>query len=321
MKQTVSYMVIILGLSLLAGAASAAPGTLVFADQAKVDKSMVNLMDLVSPESQVSQGLRKRLSNQPVMRAPTLGRTLNVASSKVRGALLAARMPRNLTVLIPQRIRVIRDSQRLDASRIADIYKKALIRRLGKQADRVDIHDVQVSRSLTLPAGRIETRVDFLSGRLAGQVPAYIDVLVDGKRVHRLRVTALVDRYTNVVVAAQGLRRGQIIQADDLQVTTLNVSEIKGHVASQPDDLIGMRTRSTVGFGQPVLLRTLERTPLIRRGDVVTMIVKAPGLFVRAKGKAEQTGFKNGRIRLVNLATKKKVFGKVLNAGTVLVNL
>ncbi len=49
------------------------------------------------------------------------------------------------------------------------------------------------------------------------------------------------------------------------------------------------------------------------------MICVAGGMKITAKGKAEQTGSKDGLIRLTNLASKREVFGKILSQGTVLV--
>ncbi len=90
-------------------------------------------------------------------------------------------------------------------------------------------------------------------------------------------------------------------------------------LASDPAELVGLRTRQPLAAGAPIALGQLERTPLVHRGDVVNMICVAGGMKITAKGKAEQTGYKDGLIRLTNLASKREVFGKILSQGTVLV--
>ena len=99
----------------------------------------------------------------------------------------------------------------------------------------------------------------------------------------------------------------------------MNLAEVGGNFLTNPRDAVGLRTRVAVGPGQALDLRRLEQAPLIRPGDVVTMIFNAEGLKVSAKGKAEQTGYAGGRIRLSNLSTKREVWGKVLDSGTVVV--
>ena len=97
------------------------------------------------------------------------------------------------------------------------------------------------------------------------------------------------------------------------------MGDLDGVPATDAEEVVGMRTRKIVPAGTPVVLDNLERAPLIRRGDVVVMIYRGSGLRISAKGKANQTGFKNSRIRLTNLASKREVFGTVIDSGTVLV--
>ena len=321
MKRTACLIVMIAALALGASAAWAKGGTLIFMDQATVNQDMVSLMDLASDRSKLGKEVKSRLAEHYVLRAPGLGRVTKVAAAKIQTALKMAKLPKDITTLIPKRIVVSRASQRLDREEIAEMYRQAVLNRLGERAAKSDIHDISVSRDLVLPAGELDVKFEFKGASLSGQIQAVLVARVNGKDEARVRISAMVDYFAPVVVAAQSMRRGHVIQVDELKTIELNITNIKGIVATDPDELVGMKVRSAVGFGQPILLERLERTPLIRRGDIVTMVVKAPGLFIRVKGKAEQTGYKNGRIRLINLATKKKVFGKVINASTVKVDL
>ena len=321
MKRYACLITLISAMAVWASVAWAGAGTLVFKGQVTTTKDMISLWDLVSPDSKLDSVIKDRLVKYHLTRSPGLGRVKKISASKIQTALKVAKLPKGVTTLIPKHVVISRDSQTLSRDEMIELYRQALLNHLAGRAGQVDIHDIQVSRDLLLPAGELSTQVDIKGSRMTGEVLAYLIVNVDGKTVSRVRISAYVDHFAPVVVAANGLRKGQIIQAKDLEVMELNLSEIRGHVAGDPNELVGMRTRGAVGLGQPVLLGRLERTPLIRRGDIVTMIVQFPGLFVRVKGKAEQTGYKDTRIRLINLATKKKVFGKVLNSGTVQVDI
>ena len=129
----------------------------------------------------------------------------------------------------------------------------------------------------------------------------------------------LVCGFFAIVVAARPLPRGHVLQPRDLKLARRRLDDLQGAVARQVDDVVGLRTRSLVAMGSPIRLARLERAPLIKRGQVVTMICRAGNLRVTAKGMAQQTGYKGSRIRLTNLASKRQVFGTVLDAGTVLV--
>ena len=62
--------------------------------------------------------------------------------------------------------------------------------------------------------------------------------------------------------------------------------------------------------GQPVLMKlpTFPDNPYVAEYHLMD-----------DKGRAEQTGYKDGNIKLINLASKREVYGKVLDSGTVLV--
>ncbi|MGD8562212.1 MAG: flagellar basal body P-ring formation chaperone FlgA [Desulfarculaceae bacterium] len=304
-------------LALTAAAALAADGTLTLASQAKVNGSKVTLLDLVAPGADLKAGVKKRLAAQTVTAAPSLGRRAKVTGARLRVLIRQARLPKNLSVLLPAEVEISRASRRVTALDLIESYRQALIERLGPQAKDADIHDVSASRDLVVPAGRMQTRVNFVTGRLSGRVPANVEVLVEGRKMAQTRVTGRVDIYGMVVVASRALPRRHVIQPDDIEVVRTKLSEINGDIASDPEDLVGLRTRTPLAANDPLILTRLERAPLIRRGEVVTMICTGKGLRVTAKGRAEQTGFKGGRIRLVNLASKRQVYGTVLDSGTV----
>ena len=152
-----------------------------------------------------------------------------------------------------------------------------------------------------------------------GLVAARVEFLVDGSLAATRRVTGKVDLYGRVVVAAAGLARRHLLTRQDVKVVRRRLNDIHGPVASNPEEVIGLRTRVPVAMGAALELSRLERAPLIRRGDVVRMICTSGRLRVTAKGRAQETGYKGGNIKLTNLASKRQVYGKVLDSGTVLV--
>ena len=317
MKRLLTAILMTSLLALSAPAESAQ--SLGFKSHAEVGGGWVTLFDLAAEKDRLSPALAAALKGQTVMRAPRLGRAAEVNGSKLKALIRGAKLPKDVTVLIPPLVSVERRTKLLTAAELTGIYREALIRHLGPRAKNADIYSVSAGRDLKLPAGRVTTDVRFVTGRASGRVPANITVMVDGKRMAQVRVVGQVDVYADVVVATRTLGRRQMITEDDLKITRVNVGDLDGVPATDAEEVVGMRTRKIVPAGTPVVLDNLERAPLIRRGDVVVMIYRGSGLRISAKGKANQTGFKNSRIRLTNLASKREVFGTVIDSGTVLV--
>lgn len=313
--------IIILALAVVWGpfATANAAGVLTFANQAEVAVAKVSLRDLVSDAQGLDPDFSRRLAGVKVVEAPRMGRTSTVKGSRLRTLLAQAKPPRDLSVLIPAQVNISRASQRVTTSQINQAFSRALAQRMDAKGADFELHSVNAGHDLVLPAGRLETKVHFLGKTRKGLVPARLEFWVNGSLAAKRRVTGTVDLYAKVVVAKMGLARRQVLELEDVEVVRRRLNDINGAVASFPEEVVGLRTRVPVAMGEVLLLTRLERAPLIRRGDIVSMIYTAGRLKVIAKGRAEQTGYKGGNIKLINMASKREVYGKVLDSGTVLV--
>ena len=280
---------------------------------------LVTLRDLAAQGNHLEPALARALGRVTVAAAPGLGGQVTLTGSRVR-ALWAQAAPAGVSVNIPASLILERPAQTVSAQRLEDIFLTELDKRLGAQAGDADIHSLQVRNEIKVPQGQLSWRVRLLGGGHWGRVPAVITLLVDGRAEATVRVAANVDRYGPVVVATHGLPRGHVICEDDLRVARLNLSRLRGSHSPLPEDFIGQKVNGAVGANEPLDLGRVRRVAVIKRGDVVNMVIKAPGFLMTAKGKAAHKGYRGGRIRLTNLASKREVYGKVLDSGTVVVD-
>lgn len=325
-------MAIMAGLLLLAGATPAlaqdAPASgqvLNLAASAQVPGERFSLLDLAAPGQDLPAALSRRLAQVPVGQTPPLGRGLTVPGSRLRVLLRQANLGPGVSVLIPEQVSVERQSQRLSSAELNQIYIKAVNERLAQRPTlaEADIHDVDTGQEVALPAGqlKVQARVVGPTGvENTGRVPVTVEFFVDGRKEAQIRMIGSVDLYGQVVVSAHQLLSGHLLEPEDLEMRRVNLAEAGPGAVSDPAMILGYRTRVPMTAGAPLDFRRLEQTPLVRAGDVVTMIFSAEGIRVTAKGKADQSGFLNSRIRLTNMVSKREVWGRVLDAGTVAVD-
>lgn len=305
---------------LAAAAAHAATNALSFKEKAEVSVQRISLLELVNTPAELNQQVQAKLKKVFVCAAPAKGGSRVISGKQLRGLLKLANLPKGMTTLLPAEVTIRRAVQLVDSSDIAQAYRDAVLRRLGRNANEADIHSIKTGSDRTISAGELEFRVRFLSDRIMGRVPALVDLIVDGRRIRHIRVTGTVDVYGSVVVATRTMGRNHVIGPEDVELSRMNLADAPRGVVSDPQRVVGMRTRGSIGSGEPVEVNEIERTPLVQRGDIVTMIVKAPGLNVSTKGRAEQTGYEGGSIRLTNLATNRIVSGRVYADGSVVVD-
>jgi len=303
-----------------AGQALAAPQALCFGARAEVTSQRITLLDLVENAQTLEEELRHKLAGVFVASSPALGQSRVVSGAVLRSLLAQADLPVGVTTLLPAKVEIWRASQTVSAQQIAEAFRRAAIERLGGKSGEVDVHSVSAGAEIVAPAGQLELVVRFIGGQLIGRTPAIVEVVVDGHKVKQARIVGDIDVYAPVAVASRSLARRQIIGPDDVELARINLAEASRDVATEPDQVIGMRTRGAVGMGQPLDMRWVEPAPLIQRGEIVNILAKAPGMRISTRGRAEETGFRGKVIRLTNLATKRAVNGRVSAPGEVIVD-
>ena len=87
-------------------------------------------------KDRLSPALAAALKGQTVMRAPRLGRAAEVNGSKLKALVRGAKLPKDVTVLIPPLVSVERRTKLLTAAELTGIYREALIRHLGPRAKK-----------------------------------------------------------------------------------------------------------------------------------------------------------------------------------------
>lgn len=118
----------------------------------------------------------------------------------------------------------------------------------------------------------------------------------------------------DVLVSARTLRAGTQITADDL-------SQVRGtppHGAARlPSEVIGMEARVTLYAGRPIPLGSLTEPALVERNQLVSLVFNHGGLEIRADGRALGRGGEGETIRIMNLASRSTINGRVAGPGIV----
>jgi len=193
--------------------------------------------------------------------------------------------------------------------------KSALSARMPDDPARVVVSDVALPRDFTLPDGprltvRLPTR-DRLLGRLSFQ----LEVIAPPHHA-TYWATARVEMLANVVVARHTLGRGDVLTPDDLTTAPLPLSNLPAGTVGAADQLLGQQVTRRLQPGQPVTEQMVEATPVVFRGDRLTLLVQRPGLTITAVGEAREDGAPDHVIEVINLGSRRTVRARVLDAQT-----
>lgn len=101
-------------------------------------------------------------------------------------------------------------------------------------------------------------------------------------------VVALVELPGQVVVAAQAIPRGVILQPEHLRLESM--AQPPAEVATSLEQVLGQETSQPLAAGKPVTLAALRRPQLVGRGDPVDVLVQRGGIRLRFPARAKEPG-------------------------------
>jgi flagellar basal body P-ring formation protein FlgA len=223
-----------------------------------------------------------------------------------------------LLSLFPGPSPALQEGSSLEAEKIVEILENHLQKAIGDSKRRIEVKEVRGFGKMVLPSGPLTWEVILPEQAFrGGNVTATLIFFLDSKEVKKIRVTARVDIYTDVVIARHFLKRHHVLEESDLEWANRNISALPPDVVIRFDEILGKRTTLSVN-GYEVLRRTnVERTPLIKKGDRIIMCVETDRFRITTMGEAQEEGGRGERIKLVNLSSRKEVYGKVLTSNSV----
>ncbi len=119
--------------------------------------------------------------------------------------------------------------------------------------------------------------------------------------------------FADSVVATRPIRAHEVITAEDL---TLVEAKIDGAL-SDLADAVGMETRVVIYPGRPLRATDLGPPATVERNQIVLLTYRSGSLAILTEGRALSRGGVGDVIRVMNLASRATVTGKIGPAGLV----
>ena len=182
----------------------------------------------------------------------------------------------------------------------------------------VRIRRVTVSDTLKLPAGAVDYEV-VAPQQWEGWGNVSIAVLArqNDKVVRNIPVRVEVEASTEMVVALRQVDSGELVSASDVTLQKREISQSSHLAARTLADVVGKKVRSTLRANQPVRADFVEKVPLVKPGQMVTIVAENEVLKISVSGKARSAGAEGDTIRVQNLTSQKEIPARVINADTV----
>jgi flagella basal body P-ring formation protein FlgA len=201
---------------------------------------------------------------------------------------------------------------------VRQVVERFVAEALGERARDAVVRAIEVPGRLHVPAGAYDARVLLPPGApILGRTRLQLEVTVDGAVAKTAWITADVGLFGPVVVATRPVGRGEVLAADDLAVDRRDLSQMPRGVVTDPADALAHVTRAPLMANAPVRLEQLHAPMAVRRGDVVQLVAARGSLRITTPGEVRDDAGVGEQVRVVNRSTRKELYGRVLDGGTV----
>jgi flagella basal body P-ring formation protein FlgA len=175
-------------------------------------------------------------------------------------------------------------------------------------------------RSLPLPfmvpEGNLSIEVIPSNPSIIGSSRFSFIIRVNGKTRENLSIQGKLQALAPVAVASRSLRRGSILRPE---IVTTSIRDLAEHTDPVTDlrAILGKRLKRSIRAEAVINASDVEFPPLVKRGQLVKILLNHKNIHLSATGIANTTGKKNEIIQVRNTSSNKLIFCRVMAPGIV----
>lgn len=312
MRKSLPITILLLLLLVDSGAAL----EITFKESGAVADEVVRLADIAVIDEQTPLALD--LGQQVIGQAPPLGATFAFESATIVRQLRAKVDPsQELLASGAATVTVSRRGVTIDSERIMAMISEffaANKHRLPPAA--ISFTPTSPPLPFTVPEGELAVDVIPSNPNILGSSSFSLILRVDGKVVENMSVRGQLKAMAEIVVAAEPLRRGVVLEGQHLRQVAIDINDL-AEPEYDPNRLLGRQLTRSLAAGTPILGSMVDDVPVVRRGQIVKMVVAKGLLQLTATGLAHSDGKIDQMIKVQNLSSNKTIHGRVTGPGLV----
>jgi flagella basal body P-ring formation protein FlgA len=217
-----------------------------------------------------------------------------------------------ITLISAAEANVLKDVQ------VRQIVTDFLQQKTGLAGGIIQLKKLSFSGEISLPAGDVSYEViapqeweGWGRGNLA------LIVRVNDRVVRNISLNVEVAALADVVVATRTLERGMVVRKEDVTLQKRDMATVPGKVCLNLDEAIGKRVRVGTRANSPIRSDYLERLPVVKSGQLVTIVAENDRFRITATGRARGNGAEGDTVLVQNLTAQKEIPAVVVDAKTV----
>jgi len=187
--------------------------------------------------------------------------------------------------------------------------------------DRVRVEFFGSMPEVSLPEGSANVQVRSRAGEhYIGRTSFTVRFSKGDTVVREEAVRVRIEVLTDVVVTTHGIMRDAIIGTDDVTVTSKWMDTATTGILTDSSDVVGKKAVVRLNAGTEVTRQMLRSVPVVKKGEVVRIVLESGPMVISAVGLCQEDGGKGDLVRVQNVASKKTIFARVMGTSLVRVD-
>ena len=290
-------------------------------DHVEIDGDDVLLGQLAEIEGSDAELIRD-LKEILIGKAPLPGKSRQYDQNFLKMRLKQHHIDLSAVILeTPEQIEVSRSCIKIAKNKLEEIVSDFLLRNIPQENRNIRISEIRVPEEVVLSRGQISYKVSVADNQpLKGNCSIAVEFSVNGYAQKKIWATVVIEVLGPVVVTQRPLGRYKPIGEDDIEIKTMDLSDLPDDVITDPGAVLGKRTTRAIGAQVPLSADSVELPPLVKRGDLVVIVAESKGLKIMTRGQVKKKGRMGEQIPVVNLDSNKVIYARVIDANTVKVD-
>jgi len=290
-------------------------------DQSEVDGDEILLSDIADIEA-TDGPEAEALASVTLMKAASPGESRVFDGDYVRLRLSQERFDEsNVKLHAPERVEVKTACTVVRGADIAAATVDYVLAEMPFQRQGVSVDPVRRPPDVVLPVGQPSIEISTRPGTTFLGRTLLHALVTTGRGVSRIvTVTVNVSVEREVLVAYSYISRHEPLSEEMFRWETRDLGDIGPDAVMDLAEIVDMQASRTVSPGSVLTRRMIGVVPVVRRGDLVTMVLETPSLRITAKGEVKKDAGLGQAVTVSNSGSGRLVTGLVTGPGEVTVS-
>jgi flagellar basal body P-ring formation protein FlgA len=215
----------------------------------------------------------------------------------------------------------VKEKQTITVEEIKKSATDFLLRTLPWEKEQLEIDIYYQGGKITIPSGE---KLLIYKGRggskKVGRIPITLEIKVDGIFQKRIGINSRVMVSQKVIKTTRQIKRGEIFTEDNIHLETIKTERLLGNTINNIEDALGYEAVNYLPNGRLLLQRSMKKPALGSKGERIMILAEKKGMKITTPGILKEDGYENAMVQVLNIESKKIIYGRLVDANTVKVS-